>query len=48
MSMAIRKTVKKEVDDVVKNKPGWARYQQFTPDQASFESEIKRMIMELL
>ena len=26
MSMAIKNTVKKEVDDVVKNKPGWARY----------------------
>ena len=31
-SIKIRSKVKAEMENVVKNKPGWARYQAFTPD----------------
>ena len=47
-ALAIKGKVKSEMADVVKSKPGWARYEAFTPDQAAFESEIRRTIMELL
>ena len=46
--MALKSKAKAEMEDVLTSKPAWARYEAFTPDQAAFESEIRRTIMELL
>ena len=36
------------MEEIINSKPGWARYQAFTPDQTAFEQEIKKTILELL
>ena len=48
VGLSIKEKVKQEMEEIISSKPGWARYQAFTPDQASFESEIRKTIMELL
>ena len=32
VGLSIREKVKQEMEEIVNSKPGWARYQTFTPD----------------
>ena len=32
VGLSIREKVKQEMEEIVNSKPGWARYQAFTPD----------------
>lgn len=37
----IRETVDEQMQDIIKEKRGWAYYEKFQPDYAAFEAEVK-------
>ena len=44
----IKETVNEQMHDVIVNKRGWAYYEKHQPDYASFQTEIKKVIMTLI